>query len=277
MSNPAVIKYCKKQIGKYHFWIDDNFGESIHIHIDDIRLDLSHAEFNNLCSDLCIAINKLIEVEGFCCEEIDPVYFEFMLANNILDLQRIKIDNVKLSDMIAPSPKSFKPLPISRCVKALNGNSKENDSSIRHSNLMGQTNFERLDIILKSIKENGYPYDNKYIVMYGDDNIIRDGQHRAACLFHLYGDMDVPVLRFYFKNYVPETDIALVRILGVKNYSSCIRIVNAIKKYKIKVFGKCLSKIKTVLKNKRQKKRIESYIKHNKKLLQMREDILIAK
>jgi hypothetical protein len=55
--------------------------------------------------------------------------------------------------------------------------------------------------MMDSIKEHGYPYNDNYIVLYGDDNIIRDGQHRASCLFVLYGNIEVPVLRMYFKDY----------------------------------------------------------------------------
>ena len=36
MSNAAVIKLQKKQIGAHHVWLDDNFGEAIHVHIGQI-------------------------------------------------------------------------------------------------------------------------------------------------------------------------------------------------------------------------------------------------
>ena len=103
--------------------------------------------------------------------------------------------------MLAPVRSRIVPLPESMGVKALNGLSDENNSFSRKSHHIGQDDNERMDGILKSIKENGYPYQDNYIVMYGDDNIIRDGQHRASCLYYLYGDVEVPVMRLHFKGY----------------------------------------------------------------------------
>ncbi len=199
MSNPAVIKLQSSKINKNRIWIDDNFGESIHIHIDDIRVDLSVQEFEKLYEDLCCTLNKLIEVEGLDFRKIDPIYLEVMLWDKLTKLKMVRIDYVNLDDMYAPFGQTMVKLSESRGVKALRGVFKEEEK--RRSNHLGQTETERMAISLESIKENGYPYDNQYIVMYGDDNIIRDGQHRASCLYYLYGNIEVPVMRMYFDNY----------------------------------------------------------------------------
>ena len=56
------------------------------------------------------------------------------------------------------------------------------------------------DLIQKlreSIIANGYP-SSGWIVTFGDEPYIRDGQHRAAILYNLYGDIDIPILNFEF-------------------------------------------------------------------------------
>ena len=232
MSNPAVVKLCQKQVGRSRMWMDDNFGESIHLHIDDIRADLSCKEFSEICKDLNIAIDRLVQVEGFHCSDYDPVFFETLLWERILDLKKVKKDKVKLSELLAPGVKGIVPLPESRCVRALHGDTAENDTSVRISALTGQTNQERLETMLNSIRDNGYPYNGNYIVLYGDDNIIRDGQHRAACLFHLYGDIEIEVIRLFFTNYNAEN------VKGSRNgfYRIIERVKTGVSKHGLKGF-----------------------------------------
>lgn len=219
MSNPAVIKLQQKKIGKTRVWLDDNLGESVHIHIDDIRVDLSLDSFYKICDDISIAINNLVNVTGFDINDVDPVYLETMLWTRLLDLKRVELDNVELSKMLAPGRKGIVPLSESRVVKALNGDTGENDH-YRTSHHIGQDSTERLDIIEKSVNKNGYPWNNNYIIMYGSDNIIRDGQHRAGCLYKAKGNITVPVMRLFFENYSKEnvlvTQNPVTRILANK-------------------------------------------------------------
>ena len=93
----------------------------------------------------------------------------------------------------------MKPLPYSRVIKALNGDTRENDLR-KERNYYGQSNQERTNEMLKSIKENGYPYNGKMLVFLKGNNIIHDGQHRAACMYYLYGDREIPILRLEFSN-----------------------------------------------------------------------------
>lgn len=55
---------------------------------------------------------------------------------------------------------------------------------------------DRFNSLLKSIKENGYPFNDKYICVYKDESIVRDGRHRAAILRYLWGNRIIPVVRF---------------------------------------------------------------------------------
>jgi hypothetical protein len=204
MSNPGVIKLAKKRIGKSRVWLDDNIGESIHIHIDDWRLDLTVEEFERLHNDLLEALEILYPIEGLNLRAINPVYLSLFLVERLPDLTKAKIGYVFLNEILAP--KSFlrlfrKTIPLiqTKVYKALCGNAKANDK-YKISNHINQTSNERLNIVLNSIKENGYPFNEEYIILYNDEMLVWDGQHRAACLLFLYGNKEVPVLRLYFNN-----------------------------------------------------------------------------
>lgn len=212
MSNPAVITLASMKSNKqfpYRFEIEDNIGEAIHIHYKDIRLDLTIQEFVNLADEIESVVNDLVEAEGFTCDKFDKVNL-VGLAPLLPDLERIVVDEVSLSDLIVDTydengKSVYRPLPQSRIVKALNGATKENDAreQVNYYNANGsrQTNMERLQYNLEKLKKEGYPGDEKLITLFNNDNIIYDGQHRAGCLFYLYGDIKVPVRRLYFKNH----------------------------------------------------------------------------
>lgn len=203
MSNPAVIQLASTYIGDTEVRIEDNFAEAIHFHFGTLRVDLTVSEFLNIADKMTDAANQLIHVEGFDVRDFDPLFLNFY--NSIfLDLESVTIDKIRIGNIIILKNNYlpfYRNINQSRDYKALKGNEKELNAYKAQVNLLGQTNKERLDSMLKSIQENGYPYDNKYIILRNDQNVLLDGQHRASCLLYLYGpDFEVPVMRFHFKN-----------------------------------------------------------------------------
>jgi hypothetical protein len=206
MSNPGVVKLRRGIVGNRKVWLDDNFGESIHIHIDDFRMDLTTEEFHLLHDDLCSTINEMLQIDNFDISTIDPVYLSLWFWPVLPRISRVVIDTIKLDDIICRHRGTNKVTRLSQSVgvHALQGLSDDNEKYARLSALhIGQTEKERLLSALESIKKNGYPYQGQYIILHCDDNYIRDGQHRASCLYHLYGNIEVPVMRVYWEGYVP--------------------------------------------------------------------------
>lgn len=210
MSNPGVIELIRGNIGRSRIWMDDNIGESIHIHIDELRLDLSNDEFTILRDDLLDVLCLMYPVDGFNIRTLNPAYLAFPFINKLPYLEKVKIDEVYLNDLCTAKPIFYKywrdspwrkiPLCKSRIFKALNGkNIKENDKA-KSMHYIFQTHVERINTVLNSIKTNGYPYKNKYIILYNNNMYIEDGQHRAVCLLYLYGNIKIPIMRFYFNN-----------------------------------------------------------------------------
>lgn len=55
--------------------------------------------------------------------------------------------------------------------------------------------IEKFEALKKSIETRGY---GETLIVIHEGNLIADGQHRAAILYHLYGDMDVRVAEVFF-------------------------------------------------------------------------------
>lgn len=203
MSNPAVIQLASTYIGNTEVRIEDNWAEAIHLHYGTLRIDLTVAEFLDIAKKMEVAANELIQAEGFEIDQFDPLFLNYYSAF-LPDLIRVSIDKIRLGDiMILKNNKLpvYRHLDQSRDYKALNGDYRELDAYQTQVNPIGTSNRARLDTMLESIKTNGYPFHNEYIILRNNQNVLLDGQHRASCLLYLYGaDYEVPVMRFHFKN-----------------------------------------------------------------------------
>lgn len=221
MSNPAVIELIDgcMSIGKYR--IEDNIGESIHLHIGDWRFDLTIEELNELARNSGIALNNFLSIDGFDYIDFDPLFLS-QIASYLPDLIEVRDEKIKLSELLVDTRVCgfirYRGIDKSRVYKAYLGNAKE-DERYKQINKHGETNSDRRDTLLESIKNNGYPYNNNYIILFNDQNIVRDGQHRAAALYYLNGDIEIPIKRMIFidnkhnvswKNYVKRFRIKKV-------------------------------------------------------------------
>ncbi len=206
MSNPAVITLANASKGKFkRFVIEDNIGESIHLHIDNMRVDFTINEFLEF-SKLIRASLKDLDI--LCDYDIDKFDEHFLrecssLLSNLISIEKEKI---KLKDLFAISHFKFKDLILQKVVsidktpayKFLKGETS-NFIDYPQFNYFGISNENRLHNLQESIEKNGYPYNEKYIILFNGQNIIRDGQHRAVILAHLYGlDYEIEILRFNF-------------------------------------------------------------------------------
>lgn len=203
MSNPAVIQLASTYIGNTEIRIEDNWAEAIHIHIGMLRIDLSVSEFLEIAEKMIYAANEIIHAENFDFNDFDPIFLSYY-SNIFPDLESVSIDKIKLKDIVILKNYKlpfYRHLKQSRDYKALNGDTKELNDYKSQVNLLGQSNIERLNAIFDSVKENGYPYKNEYIILRNHQNVLLDGQHRASCLMYLYGpEYEIPVMRFHFKN-----------------------------------------------------------------------------
>lgn len=204
MSNPGVIYLSwRKTKHRGSFRVEDNIGEAIHVHYENLRIDLSTAEFLKISEVIEESLEKLIDVPGFRIKNYDPAFLSSIGAY-LYNLQEVRFEKISLSELQIVRKGIFG-LPVvsklysSRVVSALMGDSKENNSYAQN-NFYGQTNRERITSVKEKILESGYPHNDEYIVVFNNQNLIRDGQHRASILLN-EGKIDiVPIIRLIFTN-----------------------------------------------------------------------------
>jgi hypothetical protein len=210
MSNPGVIYLASKNLsnGKI-FRVEDNIGEAIHFHYDnEIRMDLTVDEFLKFAEKCTESLENLLDVDGFELRNFDPIFLD-MFSENIIDLVRVEHATINLEELKIQTVNRIglpviKGLNESRVYKAINGENKEL-VSYKQENNRDQDNLQRLNNLLEYTKNNNYPMNNEYIVLFNNQNIIRDGQHRAACMYHLYGNKNIPIIRLHFKDNLHNT------------------------------------------------------------------------
>lgn len=212
MSNPGVLLLASlAPVGAdYRFEIEDNIGEAIHIHYKDVRLDLTVNEFYKLAAQVPAMIDAVVGVDGFSCLDYDAVNL-VGLAACLPDLIKVTEDELYLEDLLIDTydengKEILAPLSKSRVYKALMGNSSENDvrKQVNYYNAETATLYENKDRVsynLRQIQMHGYPEGNERIILFNDSNRIFDGQHRAACLYYLNGNVKVPVRRLWFRDH----------------------------------------------------------------------------
>jgi len=211
MSNPGVIVLASlRNVGPNikRLDVEDNIGESIHIHLNSFRFDFSVDEFILFADQLFHSLLKLEVFQQYPLENLDP-QFLFEISPLIVDIVSVEIQECRLSDLECLSrfrmPKignNILPVKINKS-SAYQYLKSNNDSFMYYvqENYPGLDNINRLRNLCVSIEKNGYPHKSNYIIVFGDQKYIRDGQHRAAILASLGGiNQQVKVMRMYFKN-----------------------------------------------------------------------------
>ncbi|MBN2590858.1 MAG: glycosyltransferase [Sedimentisphaerales bacterium] len=236
MANIAVIVLKTEQIEAQpklcstRLQIEDNIGEAIHIHWRNLRLDFSIRDFIKLaevCSQARSNLNAILleqnetiqkpqppqapnirageTDQGKLQVQLDPVFIKTMgqMAQYVKEAKVLEmpLDNLLCISKLSKQPCRWEPKAIieSMPYKCLQGNTESYKCYIEQ---FGEPNhdIQNLHSLKKSIEQHGYPYNNNMIVVFGDEPYIRDGQHRAAILRYLHGNIRVPVLQLLFKD-----------------------------------------------------------------------------
>lgn len=210
MSNPGVITLAERKrslIAKLlnvirrknfdRFQVEDNVGESIHIHYGRNRIDLTIDEFTNFASEFKDIFNNYLMELDKDLVQMAPSFLA-QLARHIPYIKEIKSVSVKVKDLkcisvIDPTVPRSRVVRISDsfAAKYLAGSSNK-FVYYKQDGPLFQTNVERLERIKAEIEANGYPHLGHEIVVF-EDMVIRDGQHRAAVLYQQDPDQKINV------------------------------------------------------------------------------------
>lgn len=99
MSNPGVRTLTEKRIsGRKPFRVEDNLGESIHIHYNDIRIDLTVKELLKLAEICDESIYDLIPVADFNLDDYDGDFL-VQYARELYDLTAVSRESVAVSEL----------------------------------------------------------------------------------------------------------------------------------------------------------------------------------
>ncbi len=203
MSNPGVI-YLSEFITnkKESFRVEDNIGESIHLHYANLRFDISIKELLMLSGLMKDIVEELIDVEAFDIDNFDPVFLK-QVGVSLLKLKKVDFENIELRKLQV-SRKNILKLPVisdlhhSMMFRALNGDKIEY-LNYKQENSLFESNKDRLMSVKDYLGKVEYPFNNEYIVLFNNQNIIRDGQHRASVLL-FKGIKEVKIIRLIFKD-----------------------------------------------------------------------------
>jgi hypothetical protein len=198
MSNPAVITLCSVNLAKnVNFRIEDNIGECIHIHYANFRFDFTVDEFLKLENLIIESLNNSFEVDEFELTDFD-INFLASIADNLEDLESIKKEKISLRELKVFNYKKGIPILVglekSMMLKALKGNTKEYEE-YKQENFFEESNISRL-FRVKEYVENSESLQP--IILFNNQNFIRDGQHRSAILLGNKKE-EILALRMFFR------------------------------------------------------------------------------
>ncbi len=208
MSNPGVITLATDE--KYEIKIEDNIGEAIHIHYQNIRLDLTTAEFEKLTSCMNDVINELVPVAGFNSYNINPKNLVEISAF-LHKLQKVQTDEMYLDDLLV-NDISNKYVPLKK-IKANKG--------------------ERTKEFLQ----------DEQIILFGDKNFVICGQEKCKNLYNTQGNTKIQVIRLFFDESIKIKDIR-----KKQSSISIKRRIKNLYKRTIYLLAKCKEKIDDMIK-----------------------------
>ena len=129
-----------------------------------------------------------------------PTYLEHMLGVDIPRIKRVEftIERV-LSLTVYERAEGETPTKVRINEHSLFKKLQQGlfDNEYKSTNHIFENNTERINNVMKEVSASVKKFP---IVVYGEEDVVRDGTHRLACIYYLYGDIDVPVIRVYVEN-----------------------------------------------------------------------------
>lgn len=178
MSNPGVITLTEKDIStSKRFRVEDNLGESIHFHYNDIRIDLTIQELlyiGKVCDE---SIYDLVKAQDFDLDDYDGDFLN-AYSQCFMDLESVTKDTVMVKDLYVQT-KNVLHLPVRRRLK----------NSLANRLASMKVRRSRYDV-----DKTSYP-----VVLFNDNNTVMYGEQQVAKLFLEDMQASVPVLRMHFE------------------------------------------------------------------------------
>lgn len=164
---------------------------------DNLHFKYGITSFEEQCEIIYSFLKKNYGKGSVDYKIFSPVYLEHMLGADIPRIKRIEYTEDKImSLMLYECGESGKPAKVQINEHSLYRNLVHGctDNGYKSTNHLYENNSERMNNVMKEVKESAKIYP---VVVYGGEDVVRDGAHRLACLFYLYGNIEVPIIRVY--------------------------------------------------------------------------------
>ena len=201
MSNPSVCFLSSVEIEGINFRVEDNLGESIHIHIGKLRISLSIEDYFAFSESVMKATRELFRIRGIELETLDAESLKGEWLPYYDKIKSVRIEETELESLYMKESyiknraiKRIIPLRESGYIKVLEGDRSDIEYYEEPGKLQ-PSRKQKLDFINQKILREGYPW-NGNLILVNQDGYIYDGIKRASCLYALYsGNKKIPVLR----------------------------------------------------------------------------------
>ena len=199
MSNPAVFELAQANIAGQKICIEDNIGESIHLHVGLLRFDMTVKEFQEFAKTLQGVLNA-VTPNFFDVNEYDAYFIE-RLAADLMNISAVEEILLPLSDLkICYEGEDDKILTAnlteSPVFKYYSGAAIDLEQFENKGDIF-QSNSERADKVFAAVKDN--PNKNFKICVDGSNRIL-DGYLTSAAMAQLYGaDFKIKASRISFE------------------------------------------------------------------------------
>ena len=166
-------------------------GHDVVITMDEMpELLLSHSDFISIADAMCELLNLEYCKDILNVRDLDSVYLEHMLGADLPFIQSKEFIEVPILSLRVFSKDSETFIPIDEhpyYLQLVNKNLNAFGQCL--TNHTFETTEFRYRRLIASLIVNGYPYKSNYIITYNDDMIVRDGTHRLAILYKMYGNI----------------------------------------------------------------------------------------
>lgn len=209
MSNPGVINLASKSnigLNLKRIDIEDNIGECIHLHINNIRFNFTINEFLNFSRTIESSFINLTKDEKLDLSSYDK-QFLFHLSPYISKISKIESEKIKISELRCILHKRLFRIPYDKYTNleespqwAYCKGDKSSLEEYEQQNYISCSNLNRFERLLKLLDTNK---SIDPLVLFEGDNFIRDGLHRAVAYKYLKGDSYIADChRLYFKDNI---------------------------------------------------------------------------
>ena len=192
MSNFGVTYLLKVNKGHNRLSIEDNIGEELHIHFGSMRLMLRNSEFKDMAAHALEYISEVTDIPVEVLEKLDPIFlFDLCRKGELPHLKLQNVEYISVGELRCPVRNVFgfwkyKPIKKSHFLEVMKGRKKTTPFDGDQVNYLNNSSKKRCDEILELCKTNKDILEDSPLYVTGN-NEIRDGQHRAAALYYLYG------------------------------------------------------------------------------------------